>query len=140
MTQFSRAALRGGAASLALSIGLVSAPAFAQSTATTADAPDTIIVTGTRIARPNIEQSSPVSVIDETEIGFRQPLAAEEFLRELPGVAPNIGPAVNNGTNGSAQIDLRGLGSNRNLVLLDGRRVVPATTAVSYTHLRAHET
>ncbi|WP_448582842.1 TonB-dependent receptor plug domain-containing protein [Thermaurantiacus sp.] len=129
MTHLSRAALRGGAASLALSIGFLAAPAFAQSTAATADAPDTIIVTGTRIARPNIEQSSPVSVIDETEISFRQPLAAEEFLRELPGVAPNIGPGVNNGTNGSAQIDLRGLGSNRNLVLLDGRRVVPATTA-----------
>lgn len=129
MTQLSRAALRGGAASLALSFGLLAAPAFAQSAATTAESSETIIVTGTRIARPNIEQSSPVSVIDEAELGFRQPLAAEEFLRELPGVAPNIGPAVNNGTNGSAQIDLRGLGANRNLVLMDGRRVVPATTA-----------
>lgn len=104
--------------------------AFAQDSASAeSSAEQTIVVTGTRVARPNLEQSSPVTVVDAVEIGFRQPINAEEFLREIPGVVPNIGAAVNNGANGSAQLDLRGLGSNRNLVLIDGRRVVPATNA-----------
>jgi outer membrane receptor protein involved in Fe transport len=111
--------------------GALTSPALAQETsaAEAAAANETILVTGSRIARPNLEQSSPVLVVDAQEIGFRQPLNAEEFLREIPGVVPNIGAAVNNGANGSAQLDLRGLGSNRNLVLIDGRRVVPATNA-----------
>lgn len=105
--------------------------AFAQDAAAadTASAEQTIVVTGTRIARPSLEQSSPVTVVDAVEIGFRQPINAEELLREIPGVVPNIGAGVNNGANGSAQLDLRGLGANRNLVLLDGRRVVPASNA-----------
>lgn len=86
-----------------------------------------IVVTGSRIARPNLEQSSPVTVVGSEEIAFQQPISAEEFLRELPGVVPAIGPAVNNGANGSATLNLRGLGTNRNLVLLNERRVVPAT-------------
>ena len=47
-------------------------------------------------------------------------------MRELPGIVPSIGSAVNNGANGANFVDLRGLGSNRNLVLLDGNRIVPA--------------
>jgi iron complex outermembrane recepter protein len=86
-----------------------------------------IVVTGTRIARPNLEQSSPVTVVGEEEISLLQPNSAEEFLRQLPGVTPSIGPAVNNGANGSATLNLRGLGSNRNIVLLNERRLVPAT-------------
>lgn len=127
------ALLKGSAASLAVGAAIfTAAPVFAQSVAqegTAATANETIIVTGSRIARPNLEQSSPVSVIDAVEIGYRQPINAEEFLREVPGVVPNIGAAVNNGANGSAQLDLRGMGSNRNLVLVDGRRVVPASNA-----------
>lgn len=90
---------------------------------------EVIVVTGSRIARPNLEQSSPVTVVGSEEIGLQQPVSAEEFLRELPGVVPAIGPAVNNGANGSATLNLRGLGTNRNLVLLNERRVVPATLA-----------
>jgi iron complex outermembrane receptor protein len=132
MTTFNpqaRALLKGSAATFALSIAMLSAPAAFAQTATTAAAEETIIVTGSRIARPNLEQSSPVSVVDAVELSFRQPINAEEFLREIPGVVPNIGAGVNNGANGSAQLDLRGLGSNRNLVLIDARRVVPATNA-----------
>jgi iron complex outermembrane receptor protein len=126
-----RAALRGSVATAALSLAMLVGPsALAQDTAAAgAPAEQAIVVTGTRVARPNLEQSSPVTIVDAVEIGFRQPINAEEFLREVPGVVPNIGAGVNNGANGSAQLDLRGLGSNRNLVLLDGRRVVPATNA-----------
>jgi outer membrane receptor protein involved in Fe transport len=85
-----------------------------------------IIVTGSRISRPNLEQSSPVQVVGAEEISFQQPTTAEELLRDLPGVAPGINSAVNNGSNGTATFNLRNLGANRNLVLLNERRLVPA--------------
>ncbi len=59
-------------------------------------------------------------------IELKQSNVAEEVLRELPGVVPSMGSAVNNGANGANTVDLRGLGLNRNLVLLDGNRMVPA--------------
>ncbi len=118
------------ASSLLISVVTFASPAVAQDAAQDAPAPaDEVVVTGSRIARPNLEQSNPVSVISADEIAFQQPVSAEEFLRELPGAVANIGPGVNNGTNGSAQLDLRGLGANRNLILIDGQRVVPASLA-----------
>jgi len=51
---------------------------------------------------------------------------AEEVLREIPGVVASIGSAVNNGNGGASYVNLRGIGSNRNVVLLDGDRIVPA--------------
>jgi len=130
MTAEARALLRCSAAVAAVSLGLLAAPASAQGTQTAgADAAtqDQIIVTGTRIARPNIEQSSPVSVVGEQELTFQQPVSIERILRDLPGVAAGINPAVNNGTNGTASLNLRRLGTNRNVVLLNSRRVVPST-------------
>ncbi len=59
------------------------------------------------------------------EIQLKQVNSAEELLRDLPSVRPSLGSAVNNLGDGSSRVDLRGLGSNRTLVLLDGRRVVP---------------
>jgi len=89
------------------------------------DAVAEVIVTGTHIVRPDLEVASPVSVVGQDEIQMRQAVSAEGLLRDLPSVRPNLGPAVNNGSDGSASVDLRGIGSNRTLVLIDGRRVVP---------------
>jgi len=86
---------------------------------------ETVVVTGTRITNPNLVVSTPVLAVGEEEIELQQAQTAEELLRQLPGAVPSIGPAVNNGSDGSARIDLRGLGSNRNIVLLDGQRLVP---------------
>jgi len=86
-----------------------------------------IVVTGTLIKNPNLTSSSPVNVVGQSELQLRNTNTAEEVLRSLPGAVPGIGAAVNNGSNGTATIDLRGLGTARNLVLLDGVRVVPAT-------------
>ncbi|MBV8686853.1 MAG: TonB-dependent receptor [Alphaproteobacteria bacterium] len=86
---------------------------------------DAIVVTGSRIARPDLQISSPVNVVGQEEIQLRQPNTAEELLRDLPSVRPSLGPGVNNGSDGSASINLRGIGENRTLVLLDGRRIVP---------------
>ncbi len=87
-----------------------------------------IIVTGTLIRNPNLVASSPVAVIGQEEINLRQRNTAEELLRDLPGVAPSIGSAVNNGNGGAAYVDLRGLGNFRNVVLLDGARITPASS------------
>jgi outer membrane receptor protein involved in Fe transport len=106
-----------------MAIALTSNIANAQDAAD--EAGDSIIVTGSRIARPDLEVASPVRVLGSEEITLRSPTTAEELLRDLPSARPNLGPGVNNGSDGSASIDLRGIGPNRTLVLLDGRRLVP---------------
>ena len=85
-----------------------------------------IVVTGTLIRNPNLEQSTPVNVTTSDAIELKQSNVAEEVLRELPGVVSSIGSAVNNGNGGASFVDLRGLGSVRNIVLLDGNRLVPS--------------
>lgn len=118
---------------LLISGAVIAMPVQAQEAAAGAaeDSDQTVVVTGTRIARPDLEVSSPVSVIGAAEIAQRQPNAAEDMLRELPAVRPALGPGVNNGSDGSSTVDLRGLNtagqtaSQRTLVLLDGRRIVP---------------
>ncbi|MBN2972410.1 TonB-dependent receptor [Roseomonas aeriglobus] len=115
---------------LFLSAAVAAAPAMAQVAEPAETAPQAqdggdVVVTGSRIARPDLEVASPVNVIGSEEIALRQPNTAEDLLRDLPSVRPNLGPAVNNGSDGSASVDLRGIGSNRTLVILDGRRIVP---------------
>jgi outer membrane receptor protein involved in Fe transport len=85
-----------------------------------------IIVTGSLIRSPNLVQSSPVASISSSEVELRQSNTAEEILRDIPGVVPDIGAQVNNGNTGASFVNLRGLGANRNLVLIDGARIVPA--------------
>lgn len=131
MTSFSRAALKGGAATLALSFGLLSAGAVSAQTASTLEAgeSETIVVTGTLIRDPNLVSAIPITAVGESEILLRQSDNAEELLRGIPGVVPSVGSQVNNGNGGASFIDLRGLGANRNLVLLDGIRLAPAGLA-----------
>ncbi|MDT7933391.1 MAG: TonB-dependent receptor [Sphingomonadaceae bacterium] len=88
-----------------------------------------IVVTGSLIRNPNLVAAQPVTVIGADELNLRQTNIAEETLRQLPGVVPSIGSAVNNGNGGASFVDLRGLGSFRNLVLIDGNRLVPSGLA-----------
>ena len=119
--------LKLGAAPIVIGVALASAPAFAQDAEEGAAAPGSeIVVTGTLIRNPNLEQSTPVNVTTSDAIELKQSNVAEEVLRELPGVVPNIGSAVNNGNGGASYVDLRGLGSTRNIVLLNGNRVAPS--------------
>lgn len=111
----------------------IAAPAFAQDVtpapAEEAATGSDIVVTGSLIRNPNLERSAPVNVTNADEIELLQSNVAEEILREIPGVVPSIGSAVNNGNGGASFVNLRGLGSNRNLVLIDGNRLVPAGLA-----------
>jgi len=84
-----------------------------------------ITVTGTRIRTPGLISNSPVTSLEAEEMQYRQPVAAEEMIKQLPMAVPAVGPGTNNGANGLATIDLRGLGPERTLVLLGGRRMVP---------------
>lgn len=142
-----RNVLNGGAASLAIGVALLSAGAWGQVAASSQPAPqlnapgttgaqtsdanpaatDTIIVTGTRIRNPNLASAVPENITNSNEIDLRQANVAEDLLREIPGIVPNIGQTVNNGNAGVSQVDLRGQGANRNLVLLDSGRIVPST-------------
>jgi outer membrane receptor protein involved in Fe transport len=85
-----------------------------------------IVITGTLIRNPNLVASAPVTVVGHDEMQLRQTNTAEEVLRTIPAAAPSIGQQVNNGNGGSSYVNLRGIGSNRNIVLLDGVRIVPA--------------
>ncbi|MEM7690536.1 MAG: TonB-dependent receptor [Pseudomonadota bacterium] len=119
--------LRLSAGSFAVGLALAATPSFAQDAETEEMVEaDAIIVTGSRVTDPNLQLSSPVAAVSEEELTLRQTNNAEQFLRELPGAVPSIGSAVNNGNGGAAFVNLRGIGSQRNLVLLDGRRFVPA--------------
>ncbi|WP_100658164.1 TonB-dependent receptor plug domain-containing protein [Alteromonas flava] len=86
---------------------------------------EVISVTGSRIRAPGVESSSPIISIGEEEIGYLQTPEFERIVRSLPATIPADGSNVNNGTAGAATIDLRGLGAQRNLVLMDGKRMVP---------------
>ena len=123
-----RALLRASAAPAILGASLIATAAFAQEAPQAAEVEtgDTIIVTGSLIRNPNLQSASPVNVTTSDEIDLRQTNVAEELLREIPGIVPSIGSAVNNGNGGNSFVNLRGLGSNRNVVLLDGVRIVPA--------------
>ena len=99
--------LKLGAAPFVMSVALVSAPAYAQDAAVEGAAPgEEIVVTGTLIRNPNLEQSTPVNVTTADTIELKQSNVAEEVLRELPGVVANIGSAVNNGNGGASYADL----------------------------------
>jgi len=85
-----------------------------------------VVVTGTLISNPNLVSSSPVAVVSENELALRNINNVEQVIRELPGAVAGLGSATNNGNGGFATINLRNLGAQRNLVLIDGDRVVPA--------------
>jgi iron complex outermembrane recepter protein len=120
------------ASTAAFGVLISAAPAWSQtapqeSAPATDEAEQDVVVTGSRINRPDLQQASPVSVLSEAELSLRQPQSIEQVLRQLPGTSAGIGTQVNNGQGGVSTFNLRGLGSNRNLVLLNNRRIVPST-------------
>ncbi|MDJ0938478.1 MAG: TonB-dependent receptor [Woeseiaceae bacterium] len=84
-----------------------------------------ITVTGTRITVPGIVSSSPIYSVGSDEIDLQAQPEVERVLRLLPITKPDDGQNVNNGSDGAATVDLRGLGEERNLILIDGKRATP---------------
>ena len=85
----------------------------------------TIVVTGSRIPRPNLTAVSPVTVIDEVEVQLQGAILAEELLNQFPQVAPTAGQFISNGTSGTSTVDLRDIGPQRTLTLVNGHRLGP---------------
>lgn len=117
--------MMAGAALLAASALMVS-PAMAQDAAQDEETElDVIVVTGSRIQSPGLVSASPIQTLGAEEISLQQTAEVEQIIRDLPIAQPGDGDAVNNGTAGVSTVNLRGLGANRNLILIDGKRVTP---------------
>jgi outer membrane receptor protein involved in Fe transport len=103
---------------------------------TSADELGTIVVTGSRIQRRDYEANSPILTVDESLLKNSSTAAIETNLTKLPQFHPvqtptmagDIQPTPTN-TPGAATLSLRGLGANRNLVLIDGRRATPGNAS-----------
>lgn len=102
----------------------VSAPALAQD-ADEENENEVILVTGTRIQSPNNVSVSPVTTIGQEELDVQQTPDIERVFRDLPLTVPGDGQNVNNGTAGASTVNLRNLGTQRSLILIDGKRMVP---------------
>lgn len=133
---------------LALSLGAViavgaSGTAFAQDTSsqsttnqstTNSSQPDqqkakslqTVVVTGSLIRRVDLETSNPVVTIDRAQIQATGKMTLGDLVQQLPAMTGgNVNPQTNNGGGtGASSINLRGLGSGRTLLLLNGQRFV----------------
>src|SRR5690606_36342332 len=94
-----------------------------------------VVVTGSRIIRRDYESQSPIVTVSEEAFENRSSVGIEETLNQLPQFAVAGSAQANSSAStpfpsptaapGAATVDLRGLGTNRSLVLVDGRRVQP---------------
>ncbi|HET7710047.1 MAG TPA: TonB-dependent receptor [Sphingomicrobium sp.] len=147
-----KSAFRVSSASLALAFMLQSAPAMAQSTLPPADVAETpaavgessdgeIVITGSRIRRDPLSLEAPVTFVDNDDIAKTGLNSINDVLQRLPSSGGGLNSKFNNSGNlgnppdgggvgaGSAEIDLRYLGSRRTLVLVDGLRFVNGASA-----------
>lgn len=95
-------------------------PVFAQGSQ---DVVAEVVVTGSRIQRQDYVANSPMTTVTAEAVTAQTDITLDTFLNTLPQVNPAGTTTSNNpGNGGQSNINLRGLGSNRNLVLIDGRR------------------
>lgn len=85
-----------------------------------------ITVTGSRIARDEFSSSSPIAVVTGEEVALSGVVSIDEYLKDVPSFTGyQMGMQTNNGSDqGAKKIDLRGLGFERTLVLINGRRTI----------------
>lgn len=138
--------IRRGTSAAALAISLALAvPAAAQDTGSSPDQPaagqpsteqpdagQPIVVTGSRIARSGFTAPTPVTVLGDEQIARQGASNIAQVLNEIPAFRGQSTPATTAifvSNLGASTADLRGLGGNRTLVLIDGRRVVASTVA-----------
>ncbi|MEK7704138.1 MAG: TonB-dependent receptor plug domain-containing protein, partial [Myxococcota bacterium] len=107
------------------------APAPAAAPAKKTEGVEEIVVTGTRIGRSNLQEYGHITVVSSEQLASSGVTTIDELLLDLPSVTlQGINKNQNNGGEGLAFIDLRNLGSNRTLVLVNGRRFVASGTGV----------
>ena len=98
--------------------GTSALPAFAQAAEI-----EQIVVTGSRIKMANLEGTSPVTQVTSADIQTQGVTRVEDLINQLPQAFAAQNANVANGATGTATVNLRGLGSARTLVLVDGRRM-----------------
>ena len=144
MRKLTMASLHASAGLMAVTIALAvpSTAAFAQSNDLdeVVEEENTIVVTGSRIARRDNTANSPIVTIGQENIENRSAIGVEDALNELPQFQPagsdstasEAGTAFSgaNAAPGAATVDLRGLGTNRTLVLVNGRRSQPVNASL----------
>ena len=86
-----------------------------------------VVVTGSRIRRADYVANAPVATLGADQIELTATVNTEQLLNTMPQMVPGFDRTSNNPGNGTATVDLRGLGSNRTLVLINGTRAVPTT-------------
>ena len=111
-------AIKGTIAAAAVSTSFATTLSFAQQV-------EEVVVTGSRIQRAtDANSATPISVFDAAALEASGQTTLEDFLQEIPSMTGGqLGSSVNNGNPGLATVSLRGLGSSRTLVLLNGRRL-----------------
>lgn len=104
---------------------MICGAALAALSATAAHAQEVqeVVVTGSRIVRQDYVANSPITTVTGDQVVQNADITLDTYLNTLPQVNPAGTTTSNNPpNNGQANIDLRGLGANRNIVLIDGRR------------------
>lgn len=117
---------------LSIAFALAAAPAIAQDATPAAEAaapdasdqPADIVVTGSLIQRPNNTSVSPIVSVSDAVLKESGTATLQDALNQFPSFTTGGNSGTGGqGTGGRASINLHGLGTNRNLVLLDGRRL-----------------
>lgn len=110
-------------------IALLAPPAIAQEAAADDVPMGDIVVTGTRVVRDGYQAPTPTTVVGVAEIQKSAQVQLADYINQLPQLSNSLSPTTNrNGSSsGASFLNLRGLGVNRTLVLLDGRRVTPSS-------------
>jgi iron complex outermembrane receptor protein len=101
----------------------------AQVPAAEGDSVEEVTVTGTRIVRPEFAAPTPLTSLSAAQLATANPGGPVDALRQLPVLAFSSGPrgATGSAGQGGSFLNLRNLGANRTLVLLDGKRFVPTS-------------
>src|SRR5579863_3204385 len=84
-----------------------------------------VVVTGSRLSTPNETSISPITTVSAVDLQQTGLTRVEDVLNNLPMVFAGENSTTSNGADGTATIDLRGLGNQRTLVLVNGRRLGP---------------
>jgi iron complex outermembrane receptor protein len=115
-----------------LSTALTAAIAAMSGVAVAQDASDLeeIVITGSRIRMTGMDTPTPVTALESSELNVMAPGNMIESLSQLPQFLNNATSQTSSnyaGSGGASNLNLRGIGSQRTLVLLDGRRVTPSS-------------
>jgi iron complex outermembrane receptor protein len=117
--------LRGASVLAAAAAAMTGAPAMAQD----AEEEEAIVVTGTRLVRQDFEAISPITTVGSEQLELTATLTTDSLLNELPQIVPgNTRTSNNAGGEDFATVDLRGLGTTRTLVLVNGERIPASST------------